>query len=397
MLLTKVLFISPTWSHGQLPLSRQSKLSPCRPVSPAIFRIPRACIGSPTAPASSGRSGADDRPLRPPGAGPSAEFLNVSGTIATCGGVLLVALLCLTPIPTLLLQSRNARISLTACATFFYTLSMCQFDLRAARRLILTISLALLTRAILIPLLSLSFATIALLIPHPSIAIPKASLSTLGLVAAIPPSFSPPLASLAAHVYPTLSALLTVTSLALAPFLALFSVSVCTAVCRVITPLAPALGAPFCPVPLFLSTTAPAVIALALHRATPRRIAAPVTFAALPIAWVISALLIASAARAALAEPIALGFGSCVLVSSAVVIASAVGARMLTKLLALELRVSRTIMLYFCVQGVVIAAAIAPEVFATAPAAAAAVVGIIVTAVLTKAWNKVIVRTGSES
>lgn len=362
---------------------------------------PRACAGGASASSSSEIStGRQQKPtqrraLRPPGVGPSAEFLGVSGTLATCSGLILLILLVSlgSAIPNLILTVPHLRLRLTAVVTFFYMLSMTQFDLRAIRKLYLTIGLSLVSRGIAIPILISGMLSLATLVKLP---LASSSISSLVFLSSIPTMYSPAISTLSPHVYPALLAHLTIVSTIFAPVLALLSHYLSCFILKLIpyglpiaAPIAPAA---LCPVPLFLVTTAPAVLALTIHRILPRKYGKLLAFISIPVAWMLSVPLLSTIVVAALSEPSTFGFGAFAILLFAVIISGALVARTLAEFLALERRVRRTMTLFFCTQGTIIAAASMPKSFPITPIAAAALLGLFASVVISRVWSRVIVR-----
>lgn len=321
---------------------------------------------------------------RRPGEGPSAEFLGVSGTLATTAGLFVVGAFAAV-LPAGAASWRGARLGLAGAGSFLLTLGLCQFDLRAARRLPLMLGLATAVRVMLLPALTLCAAR----------AVPGSPSGALQLAAAAPALFGPVAAALAPHAYPALMAQLCVAALVAAPVTAAAAWALCTALGRAVPALGPAVpsGAPPIALSLLLSSSLPALAALALYRTLPRRIGLPVAFVALPAAWLVSAPLLAVAARAAFFEASVRAVATSFAIFAAVAAAAALCATLLANALGLDKRAKRSLLLFLCMQSAAFSTAVAPSGYSTAPPLAAAGVGFMLACFLNYRWSKVIIRS----
>jgi hypothetical protein len=201
---------------------------------------------------------------------------------------------------------------------------------------------------------------------------------------------------LSPYLYPTLFAHLTLLTLLCFPALPAVSYAVNLLLRRApVFAAAPLVSPPPGPLPLLLTTTLPVVLSFLASRTLPRRWVAVAGLFALPTAWACSALLVGSAlVRAAAAGGTGL-LGSFALCGGVVAAAAALGL-LLSELVGLDTRAKRTLVLYLCSQGSAVAAGLAPAPASAAPSAAAALLGMVASSVLSRRWSKVVVRTSGD-
>lgn len=412
---------APWYSAAHLPPSNpSSEQSSSKPTTSSQH-------SAPSSPALSVKT-SDPSPIpsykQPGGAkGPlSAEFLSVSGSLSTIVGLAVIIPLAipLLPIPLPLLQT-SLKLPCLAVTAFLYGIVLSRFDLARARSLKLTIAFTLLTRFIAMPVLSHAVAVAALSLarvirplafptsslpppiapssptsPLSALALPPSLLSSFLLLSSTPTLFSPAVAMLSQHVHTTLLAILLSLTILLFPLLPA-AYHALSAAARRVAPLLPALPASPGISELALATTLPFAAAVALTRLLlPPRASATAALCSLPLAWVLSLLLVAPAARAGGAAALPLVAGGAV-VCAAVSGAMWVLARLLCRALFLDGRARRAVTLYLATQGVAVAAAFAGEGgAAAAPVAACAATGVVAVLAMGRAWSKVVIRTPTD-
>lgn len=362
------------------------------------------------------------------GKGPlSAEFLAVSGALST-----FVSVAALLPVMCGYLSSYAMRTPLQKCfcvamCSFAYGLLLARFDLKKASSLKLTIAFSLLMRFICIPVLSHTVAiagyslvklingtktaavarAAAAAVKAPAtvkataetLSLPAGVLSSLFLLSTTPVGYSPAVAMLSLHVHTTLLAILTVLTLLCFPILPCISHGVSVWAHRSafmnIGAILPQVAAPPNAFLLGAITSAPVLLGLAVSRAVPHRLAARLAFAAFPIAWMCSLVLLASAVSEVIGGSITGLVGSVALCGGVILMMVLLG-RALGAALLLDERAKRTLILYLCTQGTVIGAGISPSGFPSAPMVASALVGLGFAIVMGKAWSKVVIRTSTD-
>lgn len=404
--------ITPAFSAlaaAPVRLRRRSGVSagargPPRRPRPRVVCAPRATAGAPgPGPVAPGRG-------RVRG-GLSVDFLGVAGSVATLAGVALL------PLPLLLggLRGLNSGgggggggggvvgaaslpLAVVACMSAANGLVLSRFDLHLLRRLKLTLAFGLLTRFICVPLLAHSFSLVMAAASSPAAQHmgSPAALSSLLVLSLAPVGYSPAVAMLSPFLYPTLFAQLSMCTMLLFP--ALPAVSYAANVLLRRLPLggaAPVVAPPPGVLPLFLSTTFPLLLSVAVSRRLPRRWVAVGGLFALPTAWTCSALLVAaSVAQVRMAGASAL-LGGTALCGGIAAAMAGVGL-LLGALLGLDTRAKRTLVLYLSSQGSAVAAGLAPAGHAPVASVAAAMLGVVLALILSRRWSKVVVRTSGD-
>lgn len=137
------------------------------------------------------------------------------------------------------------------------------------------------------------------------------------------------------------------------------------------------------------------MLGVGLNRSMPPRQAARLGFAALPVAWLSSLLLLASAVNDVVGGSVTGLAGSIGLCGGVSVMMLILG-RALGSALLLDERAKRTLVLYLCTQGTVIGAGVAPAGFAAAPHVASAFVGLGFAVIMGKVWSQVVIRTSTD-
>jgi hypothetical protein len=320
------------------------------------------------------------------------EFLGVAGGLATLAGLIAV------PLPAVLrvLSGVYLRPALVvvALSSFANGLLMARFDLAMMRRLRLTILFVLVTRLVCVPVLAHLLASIIL--PGPSVGSETAKTlsSSLLLLSLSPVGYSPQVAMLSPFMYPTLFAHLSLLTILFFPVLPAISYGVNLLLAK----FAPFGAVVLVAAPpdfflLLLVTTVPALAAVAAARFLSRRWIAIAGLCALPCAWTCSAVLVGSAFGHAVVSSSAIGLIASVLLCGGIVVGMALLGRVLSRLLGLDVRAGRTLILYLCSQGSAVAAGLAPASLSTAPIVVATVLGLATSLGLAKRWRKVVVRT----
>lgn len=358
------------------------------------------------------------------GNGPlSAEFLAVTGALSTIAGVAALVPLAFGFLQKFVIQDPLGKALCLAFSSFAYGLFLARFDLRKMASLKLTIVFSLLMRFICIPVLShmvaiagyalvkvkaaktaAAVATAAAAAKAPAtvkattatLSLPAGVLSSLFLLSTTPIGFAPPAAMLSLHVHTTLLAILTVLTLILFPFLPSVShgislwahKSAFLNIGAILPKVAPPPGIPF----LLATTTVPVLLGLGLSKIVPRRWALTLGFFALPMAWISSLLLLASAVVEVAAGSATGLVGSIGLCGGVAVMMVLLG-RALGAALLLDEKAKRTLTLYLSTQGTVIGAGVAPAVFPSAPLVASTLVGLVSAVLMSRAWSHVIIRT----
>lgn len=360
------------------------------------------------------------------GRGPlSADFLSVSGTLSTLLACTTIGLATWKGSSlSVLLTSANVRHGLMATTSFSYGLVLARFDLARARRLKLTIAFSVLLRIIAMPVLSHLVATAAYAIlamqggpigvtataasaaatvTRKSTALESATLSSVFLLSATPPCFSPSLAQLSPHVHTTLLAILVSLTIALFPVLPAISHAASAWAHRSamlnVAAVLPAVAAPPGPVVLAMITSAPFIGGVMLSRALPARWAAASALLALPTAWGASLMLtfgaIAHAIVHATRTSVAISFGSAALCAG-VAVAMILLARLLAASLLLKGRARRTLMLYLCTPGATVATGVTPSGYASFPYATAVMLATLFAAAMARMWSHFVIRTSDD-
>lgn len=382
----RVTFVSCTGSAytvgpgARVSCGRRQQVSPrCNTAAGAGPRVPDMLRGSHEQTAAAPRR-------RRPGEGPSTEYLSVSGTLATTLGAMLVGVISL-GMPAPVFSNHMVRILLASSISFMHTLGLCQFDLRSARKLCITLIVVMSARILVLPIVGVCVSKFVHIYYQHSLPIDALQFSL-----ATPPLFGPSTALLAVHAYPTLLAQLSVCTLVFAPLIVPMCWAIPQGLARILPGLQPVVPMFTSPLLLLISTTLPALAALMLYRGLPRRVGAPVAFIALPIAWLLSAPLLAMALRAVVVQVNLCQVAVVAGVYSGVAAITALCAYVLAKALGLDKRARRSLLLFMTSQGALFGAAAAPMAYPAMPPVVAAVVGLVVTCVLARRWSVVIVR-----
>lgn len=350
------------------------------------------------------------------GTGPlSAEFLSVSGSIATLFGLLfLLPLLLGHPSPLPFHTPLGNTLTLTT-SSFAYGLLLARFNLKKTFSIKLTVLSSLVTRFLFAPLLSHLVSLIAYVFvrlatgtplataaPVPvraSLAIPSGALSSFLLLAVAPAGFSPLVATLALHIHTTLLAILTTLTLLLFPLFQTISHIAATWARRTLLFNVASIIPPITPPPSMAAlarvTTLPVLLGLAVSKALPHRWAAMAALVAIPVAWVCSLRLMASAVGAVVAGNAAGLLGSIALCGSVVALMWVVG-RAVARGLSLDERSTRTLVVYLCMQGAIVGAGVMPMDGAMAPVVAAMMVGLVFGMAARRGWGRAVIRTSSD-
>jgi hypothetical protein len=324
--------------------------------------------------------------------GLSVEFLGVAGGLASLVGLVVV------PLPVALRALTGHCVTpsraVVAIMSFANGLVMARFDLAMMRRLKLTISFVLATRFVCVPVLAHLLASVLL----PGIVVETGAATALSssllLLSLSPVGYSPPIAMLSPFMYPTLLAHLSLLTTIFFPILPAISYGV-----NVLLNMSALFGTVplVAPPPDFLLlvflTSIPALIALAAARVLPRRWVAVAGLCALPCAWACSAFLVGSALTRSLATSSVAGLVTSIGLCGGIVFGMALLGRLLSKILGLDVRARRTLILYLCSQGSAAAAGLAPGSISSAPIVAATAVGLGTALGMAKRWRKVVVRT----
>lgn len=355
----------------------------------------------------------------------SAEFLSVAGALATIVGVAAVSPIAAGFLSQYVIRGRFAKEICITISSFAYGLLLSRFDLQKASTLKLTIVFSMIARFFFIPALShtvaiagyalanlgatktAAAAAAAAAVNAPetvkataaSLSLPSGVLSSLFLLSTSPMGFSPTTAMLSLHIHTTLFAILTSLTMLLFPLLPCISHYVSLwahqSAFLNIGAILPKVAPPPSPLMLLRTTTVPFLVGLALIRLIPRRWGAIYGFIALPVAWICSLLLLASAISdvvAGSATGLAGSFGLC----AGVAIMMLLLGRALASALLLDVRAKRTLILYLCTQGTVVGMAVSPNGFAAAPHVASALVGLAFATILGKLWSHVVIRTSTD-
>lgn len=356
----------------------------------------------------------------------SAEFLAVAGALSTIVGVAALVPIIGGYFSSLVIRGSVGKVLCVGLSSFAYGLLLARFDLKKMSSLRLTIVFSLLMRFICIPVLShtvaiagyslvkinaaktaAAAAAAAAAVKAPatvkataaSLSLPAGVLSSLFLLSTTPIGYSPSAAMLSLHIHTTLLAILTVLTLLLFPILPCIShwVSLCAHrsaflnIGAILPKVAPPPSIPL----LLATTTIPVLVGLGVSRIVPRRWAAILGLLALPIAWIGSLLLLASAVSEVVGGS-ATGLAGSVGLCGGVVVMMVLLGRALGSALLLDERAKRTLILYLCTQGTVIGAGIAPIGFPSAPLVASALVGLVFAVVMGRAWSHVVIRTSTD-
>lgn len=338
------------------------------------------------------------------------EFLGVAGGIVSVVGILALPLL------SGVAASRGLTFPtsrlLVALMSFAYGIILSRFDLGKMRKLKLTISFALITRFVCVPMVShflalalawilrsLAYMRIPLFesiqLPNLSHALSRDVASGLLLLAVTPAGFSPFVSMLSPLMYPTLYAhlaLLTFMVFPVLPYLSywmniLLRQSKLLSVGGILPQVFPPPGA----LTLVLCTTAPVTIAVIVNKILPRRWVAVLGLLSLPIAWLCIAILTLSMFTRAL--PVGTVEMVCgLLFCGFVMLAMAVLGRLLGAALRLDVRAKRTLLLYLCSQGSAAASGLSRSSHAVFPFAASALLGVVLTYVMWRRWGEVVIR-----
>lgn len=363
------------------------------------------------------------------GKGPlSAEFLSVSGLLATVCTGLFIAPVALGRLGPLLPTGTMTKLACVTMTSFTYGLFLQRFDLRKAANLKLTIVFSILTRFVFIPVLShlvaiAGYALVRLLASKPaattaaaaavhivnapatvkatadSLSLPAGVLSSLFLLSTTPPVYSPPIAMLSQHVHTTLLAILVSLTLFLFPVLPMVSHALSLRAHRSallnIGSLLPQVIPPPAISILAGTTTLPFTLGLLLNRILPPRAAGLAALIALPTAWLLSLAQLLAALHATTTAGVTglIGsFGLCLGVTLTMLVLG----HALARAMLLQRRARRTLLLYLCAQGCVVGAGVSPSGCAAAAHVAAAAVGLVVVAGMAMAWSHVVIRTKSD-
>lgn len=361
------------------------------------------------------------------GRGPlSADFLSVSGTLSTLLACTTIGLITWKGSAlSAVLTAANMRRVLMAVTSFSYGLVLARFDLARARRLKLMIAFSVLLRMIAMPVLSHLVATaayavlamqggpvgataatassVAAAIPRKSTALESATLSSVFLLSATPPCFSPSLAQLSPHVHTTLLAILVTLTIIFFPILPAISHAASAWAHRNamlnVAAVLPAVAAPPGPGLLAMVTTAPFLGGVMLSRALPARWAAASALLALPTAWSASLVLtlgiIAHAIMHATRTSVAISLGSAALCAG-VAIAMILLARLLAASLLLKGRARRTLILYLCTPGATVATGVTPSGYAAFPYATAVMLATLFAAIMARMWSHIVIRSSDD-
>lgn len=299
-----------------------------------------------------------------------------------------------------------------AVMSFAYGIILSRFDLAKMRKLKLTITFALITRFVCVPVLShslsLLLSSVLHLLSNMQISCMKPgnllnsghSLSTdiasgLLLLSVTPAGFSPSVSMLSPYMYPTLFAHLALLTFLFFPILPYLSywMNMLLRQNKLLSVggILPRVSPPPSVATLLLCTTVPAILAITTNRFLSRRWTAIFGLCALPLAWFCVTYLTFSV----FTRVVSLGvvdFSCGILMSGIIMLAMGLLGRLLGAALRLDVRAKRTLLLYLCSQGSAAASGLSRSPHSAFPFAASAVLGIVMTYVLFKRWGEVVIR-----